>query len=267
MHNPPTTIPIGEDVEQREEELNRIAQEIIDKALVEIRRKYDENGENPKAYHNSLHTNEVMDRIDALLAATNWDSIFAEPAATKNLGPLEGMDHSQKINSLTRVLKMAAAAHDVIQDYSHIQGENELRSANLLAAHMQGKFSETEIEWAKTAILATMTTIERVTTRESHLKQNLPKTATPLARLCAAMLCDADIGNLGSEWEKYYRNMGALYKEIFPAGTPENWRNFLTLQLDLLKTQTYHTEAGEKVFSAVNRERNRQRVGLLIKNL
>lgn len=256
MNDTPTSPKIGEDMEEGEKELDQIAQGIIDEALSEIRLKYDAGGENPKPYHNSLHTQEVMARIDRLIEATDWDSIFRELSTT------------EEMNSLKRVLKMAAAAHDVIQDYPPSEGRNEVESGNWLAAQMEDQFFQTEIHWAKIAILATITKIEGETPEQRHLKQNLPEgqNIDPLTRFCAQLLCDADLGNLGSEWDEYWRNVVALFKEVFPKGTLENWRDFLKLQTALLQNQRYNTDAGEKLFSKVNRARNKQRVEVLLRD-
>ncbi len=256
--------PLDRSLKQAENAAEEAAETIIREALNEVRRKYDENGENPKAYHNGLHTREVMDRIGRLVDATDWNEVFSELAATENLGWMEAFTHEEKISIITRVLKMAAAAHDVVQDYPPAQGRNERESSNWLAAQMNGKFSETEIEWGKMAIRATITTIEGSAPAECELKQKIPDNVTPLTRLCAQLLCDADIGNLGSDWNEYWRNIVALFKEIFPTGTIENWRNFLNLQLALLENQRYHTEAGKKLFSAVTRQQNKQRMERLL---
>lgn len=256
MNDTPTPPKIDKDMEEGEKELDQIAQGIIDEALAEIKLKYDVGGETPKPYHNSLHTQEVMARIDRLIEETDWNEIFRKLATT------------EEMNSLKRVLKMAAAAHDVIQDYSPGQDLNEIKSSIWLRGKMEDQFFQTEIDWAITAILATITKIEGQTPEQRHLKQNLPEgqNIDPLTRFCAQLLCDADLGNLGSEWDEYWRNVVALFKEVYPKGTLENWRDFLNLQTALLQNHRYNTDAGEKLFSEVNRERNKQRVEGLLRN-
>lgn len=253
-------------ISEYEEVHNAMAEEIIDEALYEVSRKYDANGEQPKTYHNSLHTREVMDRIDQMVDQADWVRIFQKLEATENLMGLELDTHEERIRIIRRTLKMAAAAHDVIQDYAPAQGRNELESAKWLKAQMKPHFSKSEIDWAKTAILATVTKIEGETPEKRHLKQKIPNNFDPVTRLLAQMLCDADIGNLGSDWTMYWRNVVALFKEVSPLGTPEQWKNFLNLQLALLENQVYQSDVGEKLFSKVNRQRNKIRVEALLRD-
>jgi predicted metal-dependent HD superfamily phosphohydrolase len=156
-----------------------VTESLIRDALSELTAKYgtgNGDGQNPKNYHNLIHTQDVI-------------------AAAKQI--------AQSSPDLPLV-EIAAAFHDLEQDLG--SGPNEKSSAATAAKKMTetGSFTENEIHKVTTMILATTAHFENGT---------IIQAVTPGDYL-SQILADADLSALGREPTVYWQKTLDLSKEI-----------------------------------------------------
>lgn len=193
-----------------------LIEQIKEAAFAQIREKY---GQLP--YHNETHTEFVIE--SALELA---DDIGLSP---------EERD----------LVLLAASAHDVIQDTNPLlktyDGNNEEASAKWAREQMTATnaFTEEEISHVEKAIISTY-----IKHREEGLRQSAEFKA-----IVSEILCDADLANLGSEWNVYLPKMADYFHEIFPHATLDDWKHYLDEQIPILCQHHYYTSAAQQRFS------------------
>jgi predicted metal-dependent HD superfamily phosphohydrolase len=210
-----------------------IVEVIKQAALDKIQQNYSE-----LAYHNLGHTEFVLQ--EALKLAQD-----------------RGLSESE-----TELLTLAAVAHDVIHDEDPLDNdynaENEHASGTWLVNQMrqfEGAFTEKDLVRIPIIIDATY-----VKHREDELRQSA-LTGHQLSEL----LCDADLGALGSPWDVYFPKMKAIYDETMPKGKDEDWKEFLELQIVILLQHHYYTPEGQKRYSHLRE--NAEKVEEMLKEL
>ena len=189
---------------------------ICDRAFEKIQNDYAE-----LPYHNLSHTELVLQ--SALQLAED-----------------RGLPESER-----ELLTLAACAHDVIQDRnplsSDYNADNEQKSGEWLVSQMKQHpeaFGGNDLRRAPIIINATY-----VKHREDGLHQSAQS-----GHQLSELLCDADLSALGSPWDIYEKKMKAYYKELHPNGTPEDWKNYLKLQVSILLQHHYYTKEAQERF-------------------
>lgn len=195
----------------KDEKLGLIVQTGIGQAIGKIRERYEEN-ENPAdnlAYHNSIHTFNVIQRVDTILKAIHT----ADPNLVSKRDIQLG--------------KLAAAYHDTVQKWeptspdplSHIvkrkrfAGENEEASYQVAAAFMNdvnqdmtNMFSDDDRRVVHEAILATVPGFNGKTV----IQPNLHEDSSVISRVLAI----ADINTVGIDGISALVHEGdALFRE------------------------------------------------------
>lgn len=143
------------------------------------------------------------------------------------------------------LLVLAAAAHDVVLDADSLtrdyDAKNERASGEWLTTRM-AKHPEafSDEDRCRASLIIEATTVK-------HRKEGLNQSALP-GHALSELLCDADLAALGSPWDIYEEKMRAYFNEIHPNGTPLDWRDYLKLQVSILREHHYYTEEAQKRF-------------------
>ncbi len=269
---PPTDI--GDHNKAIEACLMELTDKVIEKAHKKIEKEYNPTtGEKPKPYHNLAHTREVEKRMEALLDHPLLETIL-NSFSPDQWKYLQNYDLNTKPRIIRRLARLMASTHDVVVDNDpvHTNGINETSSGAWVEMEMNGESDHparpNEMETVKNGILATITRLEGKGT-DRYLAQQAPAVnpesiAVDINGLLARMLCDADLGALGSEWNVYWNNTKKLFKETMPTGTLENWKKLLELQIPILKNHAYYTPMAEALWSRIQRERNATQVQTIL---
>lgn len=203
--------------------------EVIAQTLGEIDLRYHPvTGENPKPYHNRLHTEHVL--AASLLIA---DSLNL-PYGTKN------------------DIAIAAANHDVIHD-DHRQ-DNEARSAEEAVDRMRevGDFTGRRRDNVARLILSTG--------YYWHQDGRIIQRIDPLVARAANAVADADLSNLGGPPHECTTATIALYRERYPSGglADTELADFLKNTAQLVGAHRYNLEISRMLFP--NQVRNAKKI-------
>ncbi len=198
------------------------AMEVINFALKKVEQKYGTgfgDGESPKAYHNLLHTKNVLESAGKIAAL-----------ALKNGKIIEGdIDLAQ----------IAASFHDIEQDLGG--GANEEESVRLSQEEMNKTeaFELSDKEKVKKMILATIVSFENGVLKQSATDDYLTRIIT-----------DADLSALGQPPETYWATAQSLLKEMKKTDTPSYEDQLLWAQgqIAYLSNHQFYTDEARELF-------------------
>jgi predicted metal-dependent HD superfamily phosphohydrolase len=196
-------------------EKQTVVEELTQRALDEIERKYGTgvgDGENPKPYHNRVHTQDVL-------------------TAAQQLG--QAALQAGKIDvSAIPLIELAAGFHDIEQGLG--AGLNEEASARIAAEEMlkSGVFTDAEIKQVTAMILATAVQFENGSMKQSATGEYLTQ-----------LLADADLASVGQEPSVYWDRALRFLKETqgTTASSKEEAVAFMQSQLAFLEQHHYYT--------------------------
>lgn len=193
---------------------------LIKDALKTVNSKYGSASPNPKPYHNSLHTMDVVESASALA-----DSAIS----------------SGKINSNDkRLLIIASAFHDT--EHGRANQQNERISASLAISKMRKtrSYSAGDEQRVKQLIMATVVYFDD--------SGRMQKSATEdyLTRLIA----DADLAHLGGPTEVFISRVEAYFLEIHKGADlgGKIWQDFLESEIIFLNDFQFYTEEANQLF-------------------
>lgn len=185
-----------------------------------VETKFGPNSSNPKAYHNLLHTQEVV----------KYTTQLADTALTK-----------KKISAHQKnLLAVAAAFHDVEQDLG--SGQSELQSGKVMAKYMQNfkdRFTPADRYIIQDIIYATTVSFD------NGIQQSAAKND-----YLAQIVADADLSSLGSRTPTYWKRAMGLFSEWYGQNaTTNDMVKFLKHQIQILQKHSYYTPEAHKVFT------------------
>lgn len=193
---------------------------MIDEGLAELKQKYGSNGTEAKSYHNEEHAKDVM-----AAARTIGDMAAAAGKIARDDVPL---------------LELAACYHDM--EHSLLGRQNEDASAAIIMQKMRqaGVFSDEEIGKVKRMIEATIVEFPGGTFTQSATDDYITQ-----------IMADADMANLGKEFEVYWDRARKLWSEHHSNRiqmTPGELDDFINSQITFLQSHTYYTPETEALF-------------------
>ncbi len=207
--------------------LDRASEFLHDRATARIEMYYGEDGNQPLAYHNTLHT-EVVRQAASMIGAL---------ALREN-----------KINYKDFILlQVAASGHDLIQ-LSVEPGKNEAESARLLSDWTYDYpevFDNDDRRRIKTAIKATSVSFDSGVMRQSAGDDFISQA-----------LCDADLASLGKPFDEFWQSASNYLQEMqaanYPNPTFSNPMKFLHSQVGLLSSHKFYTPEAQQLFPHQN---------------
>lgn len=224
-----------------DEEKTRIKQ-MVDRGLDEMEKRYGEESDNPKKYHNELHAQRIV-------------------LAVETIGEDEGLSKGE-----IDLLRIAAAWHDVETGMGE---ENENISAKLCTDEMRKTgWGDNEIEVVRRLILST-----RFFFKEDVISQMVEEETEKIDEyrlgLMSRIIADADISASGADWGIYKSCGLALGREANKVkdGDEEGNKEFWEWQLGFLdgllnKRGGFYTQGAKTAFPhmAKNLAETRRRV-------
>jgi len=201
---------------ERKTPRQRITEGIVGSVLKEVDQKYGPDSEQSMAYHNRMHTENVLN------AATMMGQFIG-------FSP-EDMD----------LLRIAAAYHDIVHGKGG--GINEVESSVLAASTMRqaGIYTDEEIATVERIILATTPVIADGKMRQSAEEDDL----------LAAVLCDADLATFGAEPEIFWARALDYERERLGKSelTEDEIKDFIKHQIKFMEAHNFYTAAARQLF-------------------
>ncbi len=192
---------------------------LANQAFELINAKYGPEGQNPKGYHNVVHSHDVVGATTTLCDLA---------IANRKITPKD-----------KALLIISGAFHDFEQDLG--SGLNEVSSALAAREAMRntGVFTPLDEVTVEEVILAT----------QIHYEDGVMLQAATKDNLLAQIVADADLAALGRETEIFWDRSVGLYAELCGDNpTIENQITFLETTAKLLRNHDYYTDEARELF-------------------
>ena len=223
--------PEGSKIERK-----KAVDKLVEYALAEVERKYGTgkgDGERPKAYHNLIHTGDVLNAAKLIFARALERGLVTE----------------DDLN----LVEIAAGYHDIDQDQE--RNDREEKSAQIAEVEMRKTrlFSEEDIEKVRTMIRGTKIYFEGEMMKQSATEDVLSR-----------IISDADLSTLGQEFEIFWERSRNLLREMKGKDdiSHEEEQAFVEEQINFLRHHDFYTDEANELFN-----RKAENIKLLLEKL
>lgn len=199
------------------DEYLRASNYLVNHALTYVSQNYDFNGLSPRAYHNSAHTQSVVDAVKLVANSASVD------------------EHDRLL------LLIAASFHDYIH-LGDANPDNEHHSAEQAMIKMREYtiFDDSDISRVKAMILSTKCTSKYPMLVQSPSEYDV----------CAKILCDADLSSFGEPYNVFIKSADRYFEELYPNSSKnhEEYRKYLLAEIVILNNHRFWTTAATDLF-------------------